>query len=84
MEVVNEEKHVSCVKLLEFESTCERMSWITYLKSSLKIGLEQGSPIIFEISLLFTLYWPYLRRGLILFTVYCYVSKTSMVLFTVY
>ena len=42
----------------------------------------QGSPIIFEISLLFTLYWPHLRRGLILFTVYCYVSKTSVVLFT--
>ena len=40
MEVVNEEKHVSCVKLSEFESTRGRVSWITYLKSSLEIGSE--------------------------------------------
>jgi hypothetical protein len=40
MEVVNEEKHVSCVKLSEFESTRVRVSWITYLKSSLEIGSE--------------------------------------------
>ena len=40
MEVVNEEKHVSCVKLSEFESTRVRVSWITYLKSSPEIGSE--------------------------------------------
>ena len=40
MEVVNEEEHVSCVKLSEFESTRGRVSWITYLKISLELGSE--------------------------------------------
>ena len=40
MEVVSEEKHLSCVKLSEFESTRVRVSCIAYLKSSLEIGSE--------------------------------------------
>ena len=40
MEVVSEKKHLSCVKLSEFESTRVHVSCIAYLKSSLEIGSE--------------------------------------------